>query len=63
MVSVPAPSPRRRRPDYRAEKLLKHLPGNEKEMDRYVDRFFTKYNWCVVVSVPFCAVALRNSRE
>lgn len=45
-ASVPAPSAslRTKRPDYRAEKLLKHLPGNEKEMDRYVERFLTKYN-------------------
>ena len=45
MVTVTAPTPRRKRPDHRAEKLLKHLPGNEKEMDRYVDRFCNKYNW------------------
>lgn len=45
MVTVPAPTLRRKRPDHRAEKLLKHLPTNGKEMDRYVDRFCNKYNW------------------
>lgn len=42
--TLPKPLKRPQRPDYRAEKLLKNLPGNEKEMDRYVDRFLDKYN-------------------
>jgi hypothetical protein len=44
------PQKRSKRPDYRAEKLLKNVPGNEKEMDRYVDRFFDKYNLWVYLS-------------
>ena len=43
-VTVPPPMLRRKRPDHRAEMLLKHLPTNEKEMDRYVEKFCNKYN-------------------
>lgn len=56
-VSAPTGTLRAKRPDYRAEKLLKHLPGNEKEMDRYVDRFLGRYNR----SVPCSRISFKQS--
>jgi len=50
---MPVQLARPKRPDYRAEKLLRNLPGNEKEMDRYIDRFFDKYNLSVYPSHTF----------
>lgn len=59
--TLPVPQKPPKRPDYRAEKLLKNVPGNEKEMDRYVDRFFDKYNLWVYLSLSTVGVCTKDS--
>lgn len=60
MPTVPGPTLPFKHPKHETEQLMKHLPREEIVIDRYVDQFFTKYNWYVHKCPWTCKASLTS---